>query len=364
MISKHAARSPVPELTKVYYRIVIALVRLCGNGASESSLVDLFARLSPLIVSTHLRCYFQRGDNPIVHWIKDNEGTPFLSYYNANPQFRNVKGRGFLFSDQVSKGNASLRLSWVQLHDQGRYTCYVTTRKNERYTYVNVNVQAAPVLDSSEGISREREPVRSTEPTTASRTLNAAITPRWSTQPFPNKGGYHGPTTENVDADRDRTAATPERDDGATKEAEAAPVLEVRMEEVDDTVVCCSKGIYPKPELTWSTEPPSGGALNATTAVWRTSLLLYDIRSSLLLSHEDAVMVYSCVVTSGKHSKKATLMVEGVRSKWFICLVSFFLHLLLDFRLCTNARGVTILNLFSLSRLISFRFPQADSEKF
>ncbi|XP_078809736.1 uncharacterized protein LOC144994740 [Oryzias latipes] len=83
------------------------------------------------------------------------------------------------------------------------------------------------------------------------------------------------------------------------------------MEEVDDTVVCCSKGIYPKPELTWSTEPPSGGALNATTAVWRTSLLLYDIRSSLLLSHEDAVMVYSCVVTSGKHSKKATLMVEG-----------------------------------------------------
>ncbi|XP_078811998.1 uncharacterized protein LOC144996413 isoform X1 [Oryzias latipes] len=311
-----------------------------------------------------LPCSFQRGDNPIVHWIKDNEGTPFLSYYNANPQFRNVKGRGFLFSDQVSKGNASLRLSWVQLHDQGRYTCYVTTRKNERYTYVNVNVQAAPVLDSSEGISREREPVRSTEPTTASRTLNAAITPRWSTQPFPNKGGYHGPTTENVDADRDRTAATPERDDGATKEAEAAPVLEVRMEEVDDTVVCCSKGIYPKPELTWSTEPPSGGALNATTAVWRTSLLLYDIRSSLLLSHEDAVMVYSCVVTSGKHSKKATLMVEGVRSKWFICLVSFFLHLLLDFRLCTNARGVTILNLFSLSRLISFRFPQADSEKF
>ncbi|XP_078811999.1 uncharacterized protein LOC144996413 isoform X2 [Oryzias latipes] len=258
-----------------------------------------------------LPCSFQRGDNPIVHWIKDNEGTPFLSYYNANPQFRNVKGRGFLFSDQVSKGNASLRLSWVQLHDQGRYTCYVTTRKNERYTYVNVNVQAAPVLDSSEGISREREPVRSTEPTTASRTLNAAITPRWSTQPFPNKGGYHGPTTENVDADRDRTAATPERDDGATKEAEAAPVLEVRMEEVDDTVVCCSKGIYPKPELTWSTEPPSGGALNATTAVWRTSLLLYDIRSSLLLSHEDAVMVYSCVVTSGKHSKKATLMVEG-----------------------------------------------------
>ncbi|XP_078797748.1 uncharacterized protein LOC144996203 [Oryzias latipes] len=167
-----------------------------------------------------LPCSFQRGDNPIVHWIKDNEGTPFLSYYNANPQFRNVKGRGFLFSDQVSKGNASLRLSWVQLHDQGRYTCYVTTRKNERYTYVNVNVQAAPVLDSSEGISREREPVRSTEPTTASRTLNAAITPRWSTQPFPNKGGYHGPTTENVDADRDRTAATPERDDGATKEAE------------------------------------------------------------------------------------------------------------------------------------------------
>nr|BBA49181.1 HERV-H LTR-associated protein 2-like [Oryzias latipes] len=107
----------------------------------------------------------------------------------------------------------------------------------------------------------------------------------------------------------DDTQATHERDNDATRDAEA-PVTEVHLEQVGDTAVCSSVGIYPEPELTWSTEPPSGRNLSATTAVWRTSQLLYDIRSSLLLSPEDAGLVYVCTVVSGESSKKATVKVK------------------------------------------------------
>ncbi|XP_036066915.1 uncharacterized protein LOC112141767 [Oryzias melastigma] len=56
MISKHVSRGPVPELNKDYFKIVVVLARLCGSKTSKCSLVDLFARLSALIVSSHLHC--------------------------------------------------------------------------------------------------------------------------------------------------------------------------------------------------------------------------------------------------------------------------------------------------------------------
>ncbi|XP_078793193.1 uncharacterized protein LOC144987747 [Oryzias latipes] len=119
----------------------------------------------------------------------------------------------------------------------------------------------------------------------------------------------------------DDTQATHERDNDATRDAEA-PVTEVHLEQVGDTAVCSSVGIYPEPELTWSTEPPSGRTLSATTAVWRTSQLLYDIRSSLLLSPEDAGLVYVCTVVSGKGSKKATVKVKRVFSGGLFVMIS------------------------------------------
>uniref|UniRef100_A0A673XBT8 Ig-like domain-containing protein n=1 Tax=Salmo trutta TaxID=8032 RepID=A0A673XBT8_SALTR len=62
---------------------------------------------------------WQRGESVVVH-----------SYYHGRDQLERqsvvYKGRTHLFEDQLTVGNASLRLSGVQLSDQGPYTCDVT----------------------------------------------------------------------------------------------------------------------------------------------------------------------------------------------------------------------------------------------
>ncbi|XP_024295034.2 CD276 antigen-like isoform X1 [Oncorhynchus tshawytscha] len=62
---------------------------------------------------------WQRGESEVVH-----------SYYHGRDQLERqsgvYKGRTHLFEDQLTVGNASLRLSGVQPSDQGQYTCDVT----------------------------------------------------------------------------------------------------------------------------------------------------------------------------------------------------------------------------------------------
>uniref|UniRef100_A0A3Q2P6R0 Ig-like domain-containing protein n=1 Tax=Fundulus heteroclitus TaxID=8078 RepID=A0A3Q2P6R0_FUNHE len=51
-------------------------------------------------------------------------------------------------------------------------------------------------------------------------------------------------------------------------------------------------GIYPKPKLTWSTDPPSNTALPITTTVQQTEEKLYSISSSLVVSDNDPYLTY------------------------------------------------------------------------
>ena len=57
--------------------------------------------------------------------------TPVHSYYSATDQIyhqgERFRGRTSLFTDQISRGNASIRLTGLQLQDQGRYECYTST---------------------------------------------------------------------------------------------------------------------------------------------------------------------------------------------------------------------------------------------
>uniref|UniRef100_A0A3B5QQH6 Butyrophilin subfamily 3 member A2-like Ig-C domain-containing protein n=1 Tax=Xiphophorus maculatus TaxID=8083 RepID=A0A3B5QQH6_XIPMA len=52
-------------------------------------------------------------------------------------------------------------------------------------------------------------------------------------------------------------------------------------------ITCSSEGIYPQPELTWSTEPPSNTTLQNRTTVHQTEEKLYDI-TVLLLSTDSS----------------------------------------------------------------------------
>uniref|UniRef100_A0A669F5V1 Ig-like domain-containing protein n=1 Tax=Oreochromis niloticus TaxID=8128 RepID=A0A669F5V1_ORENI len=49
-----------------------------------------------------------------------------------------------------------------------------------------------------------------------------------------------------------------------------APVKEVSLDQVENWISCRSEGIYPEPQLSWSTSPPSNITFTNTTTVERT----------------------------------------------------------------------------------------------
>ncbi|PWA32211.1 hypothetical protein CCH79_00020882, partial [Gambusia affinis] len=67
-----------------------------------------------------------------------------------------------------------------------------------------------------------------------------------------------------------------------------APVSDIRIHQDGNRITCSSEGIYPQPELTWSTEPPSNTVLQNRTTVHQTEEKLYDISSSLTVPDEDS----------------------------------------------------------------------------
>ncbi|XP_062235191.1 programmed cell death 1 ligand 1-like [Platichthys flesus] len=175
-----------------------------------------------------LPCSFQPGKDPVIHWIKLEPGnTRLVSDYSARHQIelhgKRFRGRTSLFTDQISRGNASIRLTGLQLQDRGRYKCYTST-------------------------------------------IN----------------GDHKESFINLRAD--------------------APVRHVDMEQVEDSFTCRSEGIYPEPQLTWSTRPPSNVTLQNQTSVKETEQQLYEISSTVTLSDRDSVLICSISTRSGRRS--------------------------------------------------------------
>uniref|UniRef100_A0A8D0AYH6 Ig-like domain-containing protein n=1 Tax=Sander lucioperca TaxID=283035 RepID=A0A8D0AYH6_SANLU len=131
------------------------------------------------------------------------------SYYHNQDQLglqdQHFRGRTSLFKDQISRGTASIRLTGVEVQDEGRYKCYTSTISDKKESYINLNVD-------------------------------------------------------------------------------------------ENRITCSSEGIYPQPELTWSTSPLSDVSLENNPTVQQTEQLLYNINSSLIASVTD--LVYSCTVST------------------------------------------------------------------
>ncbi|XP_054483192.1 CD276 antigen-like [Anoplopoma fimbria] len=81
-----------------------------------------------------------------------------------------------------------------------------------------------------------------------------------------------------------------------------APVHKVDIQQVENRITCSSDGIYPEPELTWSTRPPSNVTLQSNTSVQQNEQQLYSISSSLRVSDLD----YSCTVSTPRNNRRAT----------------------------------------------------------
>ena len=86
----------------------------------------------------------------------------------------------------------------------------------------------------------------------------------------------------------------------------AAPVREVDIRWVENKITCMSEGIYPEPELTWTTSPLSHLSPPDRPTVQQTEQQLYSISSSLTLS-DGSIDSYSCVVSAGNSSRKVTI---------------------------------------------------------
>lgn len=94
----------------------------------------------------------------------------------------------------------------------------------------------------------------------------------------------------------------------------AAPVDEIHIQQLGSQVSCRAEGIYPKPQLTWSTWPPSSLSLDQEPSVQVTPEQLYTISSSLTLdltSSTTQEVSYSCNVGTASSSRTATLFLKG-----------------------------------------------------
>ncbi|MEQ2210874.1 hypothetical protein XENOCAPTIV_020937 [Xenoophorus captivus] len=87
----------------------------------------------------------------------------------------------------------------------------------------------------------------------------------------------------------------------------ASPVSKVSISQVENRIICSSEGIYPEPELTWSTIPPSNTTLQNRTTVQQTEEQLYSISSSLMVSDDDPGLTYSCTIRTRRNDRRATL---------------------------------------------------------
>ncbi|KAF1373273.1 hypothetical protein PFLUV_G00258720 [Perca fluviatilis] len=207
------------------------LLRINRTNIGKVFIFDADIQVSCVFMeSCILPCSFQSGDDVVIHWIQmTTKDIQAHSYYHNQDQFglqdQRFRGRTSLFKDQISRGNASLRLTGVEVPDQGRYKCYTSTITGNKDLFINLNVDA--------------------------------------------------------------------------------PVDKVDIQQVENRITCSSEGIYPQPDLTWSTSPPSDVSLENNPTVQQTEQLLYNINSSLIASVTD--LDYSCTVSTRTNKRTATL---------------------------------------------------------
>ncbi|KAL7374184.1 hypothetical protein ABVT39_023302 [Epinephelus coioides] len=205
--------------------LVVVLTFLLSLARGDAEVSCDFMR------SCILWCSFQAGEGPLIHWYQEKTRAILVhSYYYDQDQLglqdEHFRGRTSLFKHQISRGNASLHLTRVEVQDQGKYQCYTSILSSkEEKSYINLKVDA--------------------------------------------------------------------------------PVIKVNIQQVENRITCSSEGIYPEPELTWSTNPPSNVTLQNKTTVHQTEQQLYNINSSLILSVTD--LVYSCTVSTRRNRRNATL---------------------------------------------------------
>ncbi|KAJ8276697.1 hypothetical protein COCON_G00084490 [Conger conger] len=86
-----------------------------------------------------------------------------------------------------------------------------------------------------------------------------------------------------------------------------APIRSVNIEKIDEEVICSSKGIYPAPNLSWTTDPPTqSDMLNNSTQTTQDPNGLYSVQSKVRFMGNVSNCTYICSVTSADGMQKWT----------------------------------------------------------
>jgi len=87
-------------------------------------------------------------------------------------------------------------------------------------------------------------------------------------------------------------------------------VKKINLKQEEDKITCSSEGIYPEPELKWTTKPSS--SLQSTPTVQQMEDKLFKISSSLILSDSDTDLDYTCTISTHRNLKRTTLFKTGM----------------------------------------------------
>lgn len=115
--------------------------------------------------------------------------------------------------------------------------------------------------------------------------------------------------------------------------------VNIKQVPVSDSITCSSERIYPQPELSWSTNPPSLMRDPPKPEVQLMEDQLYKISSTIV--QNSTALSYSCTVSAGRNKRKTTLFKTR---RCFCCLLK------------NPSRGVAI-NLFSSFICLHLRSP-------
>ncbi|XP_068925909.1 HERV-H LTR-associating protein 2 [Petaurus breviceps papuanus] len=101
-----------------------------------------------------LPCLFNSGSGIVIHWQK--EGKTVHSYYQNSDQLGKqdprYANRTSLWLNEINNGNASLKLSRLNLQDEGVYTCYAATDPEPKTIEIELKLGAfiTPVMEYQE----------------------------------------------------------------------------------------------------------------------------------------------------------------------------------------------------------------------
>ncbi|XP_027504406.1 HERV-H LTR-associating protein 2 isoform X3 [Corapipo altera] len=91
-----------------------------------------------------LPCSFPWGDDVVIHWSKG--GKTVHSYYHQKDQPADSSeyiNRTQLFHENITSGNASLKICNLTVTDEGTYECYVGTKKTHTTWNVTLRVKVS-----------------------------------------------------------------------------------------------------------------------------------------------------------------------------------------------------------------------------